>query len=174
MAILILDSSIGFPVLSIAAISIQCLLVGFIASMGNRKKMFNRKFLEENFGEEHWKAFGQRIQPFGYPDMGNGRYSEKLSYADWYTFNNGQRTHYNFVEQVGSVLALILVAALAFPMLAGYLGWGYFVGRLVYTFGYIKFGPKGRNIGALIMDLVLLVLFVVAIYSGVKVWNGSQ
>jgi hypothetical protein len=33
-----------------------------------------------------------------YPDMGNGRYSEKLSYKEWFEFNNAIRVHYNYIE----------------------------------------------------------------------------
>jgi hypothetical protein len=31
----------------------------------------------------------------GYPDMGSGRYSAKLSDEEWIKFNNYQRAHYN-------------------------------------------------------------------------------
>jgi len=174
MVLIIADSSIGFPLLSIAAIGIQCIVIGFIASMGNRKKMFTQEFMEQHFGEDHWKAFGTRITKDGYPDMGNGRYAQRLSYEDWYNFNNGQRAHYNSVEQVASVVALILVTAFYLPMVAGYLGWTYFVGRIIYTMGYLKAGPKGRLVGALVMDLPLLALFVTSIYSGIKIWYGSN
>jgi hypothetical protein len=33
-------------------------------------------------------------------DMGSGRFSDKLSYAEWFEFNCAQRGHYNFIEQV--------------------------------------------------------------------------
>ncbi len=34
----------------------------------------------------------------GYPDLGSGVYSEKLSYKDWFNFNLSQRAHFNFLE----------------------------------------------------------------------------
>jgi hypothetical protein len=36
--------------------------------------------MRDNFGEEHKNATGRDAEKGGYPDMGNGRYSSKLSY----------------------------------------------------------------------------------------------
>lgn len=44
-----------------------------------RKSIFNKAFMQKHFGEEHKKATGQEIEAGGYPDMGEGRYSKKLS-----------------------------------------------------------------------------------------------
>jgi len=54
--------------------------------------------MTDNFGEIHKKATGKEVEEGGYPDMGSGVYSMKLSYKDWYDFNNGQRVHLNYVE----------------------------------------------------------------------------
>jgi len=105
--------------------------------------------------------------------MGSGRYSERLSYKDWYIFNNSQRVHYNFVEQVASIIALIFITALALPQLAGYLGWAYFIGRLAYAVGYAVNGPKGRLVGAIFFDLAMLTLFVTSIVSVTRLYNGT-
>jgi hypothetical protein len=48
----------------------------------------------------------------GFPDCGSGRYSEKLDYKDWYDFNNAQRVHMNYVEQLPLIMALIFISAL--------------------------------------------------------------
>jgi hypothetical protein len=53
--------------------------------------------MRDNFGEEHKLVTGLDIEKGGYPDMGNGRYSAKLPYQEWYRFNNAQRVHNNFV-----------------------------------------------------------------------------
>lgn len=50
------------------------------------------------FNEIHEKEIGGKPPGNGYPDSGNGRYSMDLSYAEWYSFNNWQRVHYNFLE----------------------------------------------------------------------------
>ena len=39
-----------------------------------------------------------------------GRYSNTLSYKDWYQFNNAQRVHYNLVENIASIITLHLCA----------------------------------------------------------------
>lgn len=46
-----------------------------------RKKIFNKEFLEKNFQDLHEREVKEPIQPNGYPDTGNGRYSDKLSYG---------------------------------------------------------------------------------------------
>lgn len=45
-----------------------------------RNQVFNQEFMEKNFGEIHKSEIGQPIPPMGYPDMGSGVYSQKLSY----------------------------------------------------------------------------------------------
>jgi len=41
---------------------------------------------------------GEQVNKEGYPDMGSGRYSDKLSWKDWYYFNLAQRCHMNYLE----------------------------------------------------------------------------
>lgn len=71
--------------------SLICLhltVTGFWAG-GQRKKAFKPEFMEENFKTEHERYFpGTSYSKEGYPDMGSGRYSQRLSYRDWYIFNN--------------------------------------------------------------------------------------
>ena len=56
------------------------------------------------------KAPVPKFSDNGYPDMGMGRYSNTLSYKDWYQFNNAQRVHYNLVENIASIITLHLCA----------------------------------------------------------------
>lgn len=52
-----------------ALIALHILTVGF-SVMSERKKVFNKEFLKNNFGEEHKKATGQDISnTLGYPDV---------------------------------------------------------------------------------------------------------
>ena len=44
--------------------------------------------MEENFGQEHELAFGEKILKGGYPDCGSGRYTIKAGYEDWMKFNS--------------------------------------------------------------------------------------
>ena len=66
----------------------------------------------QQFNELHQEAFGTDISPGGYPDTGNGFYADKLSYKDWYTFNNWQRAHLNFWETIAPVFTLCLICAI--------------------------------------------------------------
>ena len=54
-----------------------------------RAKVFNGEFMKKHFGEEHMKAYPKdtKTPQYGYPDMGSGFYSKKLSYKDWFEFN---------------------------------------------------------------------------------------
>jgi hypothetical protein len=47
----------------------------------------------EQFVQTHKEAFPEDVnaditKTIGFPDMGSGYYSKKLSYADWYRFCN--------------------------------------------------------------------------------------
>lgn len=110
----------------------------------------------------------------GYPDMGCGRYAAKLSDEDWLLFNNAQRAHYNFVEGVATYILLILVSGLYYPLYATYLGIAIFIGRLLFSIGYVSKGPNGRLIGALLVDFGLLGLVVLSVMSGLNVTKGKS
>lgn len=45
-----------------------------------RQQVFNQEFMDKNFKEVHEAEIGQPIVAGGYPDMGSGVYSQKLSY----------------------------------------------------------------------------------------------
>ena len=52
----------------------------------------------------------------GFPDAGDGRYSEKLSYSDWYVFNQVVRAHQHFVEVLPAILTILFLSGLFLPM----------------------------------------------------------
>eukprot|EP01034_Spumella_vulgaris_P031779 gene31779-39260_t len=64
-------------------------------AMGFRKNFKSKEYLNKPevkaLQEQHKKEFGTEINDHGYPDMGNGRYSQLLSYGQWVSFNNAQR-----------------------------------------------------------------------------------
>ena len=69
--------------------------LGFYSSFvvtGSRMDTFKRNYaqIEKKYGEEHEKALGDgaKINPLGYPDMGNNLYADLLPYKDWVMFNN--------------------------------------------------------------------------------------
>lgn len=63
------------------------------------------------FDEIHEREVGGKAPALGYPDTGNGRYSNDLSYADWFSFNNFQRVQYNFLEQITPMLVWIFIGS---------------------------------------------------------------
>jgi glutathione S-transferase len=122
-----------------------------------RGKFFNKAFFEKH---ELPVAKG------GYPDMGCGRYADKLTLEEWQQFNNAQRGHQNYVEQMGSIVASMLVCGLFFPRIAFGFGLMYVVGRELYAMGYRSSGPSGRRVGAITQDIALLVIIGAAAYGG--------
>ena len=147
-------------------IAFEILLIGFFIPGKLRGEVFNEEFMKKYFGEEHKNATGKEIEKGGYPDMGNGKYSAKLSYEDWYKFNNAQRAHHNFVEFAPSGFVMLFIAGIYFPVASAVLGLALFIGRIFYSIGYAKGGPSGRFIGVLIGDLAILGLFGLSITSG--------
>ena len=89
-----------YPLVLLACVilCIECFLMGMCVVAPARFRTFNKEFMEQ-FKEEHSAAFpGTDPAVGGFPDCGEGRYSQKLAYADWITFNTAMRVHMNFVE----------------------------------------------------------------------------
>jgi hypothetical protein len=141
--------------------------------MGFRKQVFKSpEFLNKkevlSLQEEHKKHFGSNFNDLGYPDMGNGRYSDLLSYDQWVKFNNLQRVHYNMVESSGPVLAMVVVCGLYYPVFCSVLGNAYALGMLIYSYGYnSKSGADGRLIGAIMRTLATLALVGLCFYRAI-------
>ena len=77
-----------------------------------RKECFSEEFMSQ-FNGEHQKAFGTDAPVGGLPDDGNGYYSKKLPYKDWYVFNNWVRAHLNFLETMMPNIVMIAIAMLS-------------------------------------------------------------
>ena len=97
----------------------------------------------------------------GYPDCGSGRYSQQLSYKDWFIINCGQRCQLNFFEQLPIVLICTVISGMQYPLYTFYAQVLYCIARLMYGFGYMT-SPKARVPGALLCDVALLGLIVMA------------
>ena len=129
-----------------------------------RSKAFNKEFMSQ-FNTEHQAAFGTDAPVLGHPDDGNGYYAQKLGYAEWYEFNNWSRAHMNFLETIAPVMTMVFITALRQPLWACISIYTMVFGRLIYALGYCKAGPKGRVLGAIIVDLGLLSVFVGGFWS---------
>ena len=154
------------------AIAIQYVATAYAFTFRARTQVFTRKFMEQ-FKAEHIAAFpGKKHAPeFGYPDSGNGYYGKKLPYADWFKMNNGQRCQLNFLEHLNFIVVGTMIAAFYYPVWALALQCFIFVGRLAYSIGYTVYGPSGRLIGAIIMDLAIFATFGLMVASCFKLMN---
>jgi glutathione S-transferase len=72
--------------------------------------------------------------------------AEKSSAAA-YSFNCAQRAHANFIENVPTFLATLLLSGLRFPLTSAALGGVWIASRVVYARGYAnsKHGDKGKG-----------------------------
>lgn len=116
------------------------------------------------FNNLHGTSVGGEAPKGGYPDMGNGRYAANWRYDEWFTFNNWQRAHYNYIEQLTPTIVWILIGCAYRPLASAILGFLYFIGRVVFTVGYSKSSNK-RILGALIIDVAFLGLFILSIIT---------
>lgn len=139
-----LSRDYAWVILSSATIAMQVVFTGF--GVGKLRKSLN----------------------VPYPDMGNGRFAAKLNDEDWEKFNNYQRAHYNYVEQVSSIQTLLLLGGLFYPKIAAALGLKYVFGRFLFTRGYRKHGAKGRLTGSPFIAISLLGLFGVTVFGSTK------
>lgn len=164
-----LSSEYGYLIISLVLVCIHYIFVMFFFVGRARGKVFTKEFMERNFNEVHRHELGADAPRGGYPDMGNGRYSERLTYAEWYEFNNAQRAHYNYLEHLPVVLFLGVAAGIKLPLEAAIAEMVYLIGRVFYSIGYVLKGPSGRLIGALLADLGLLALLGLGLYSGISI-----
>ena len=140
---------------------IQCFLAGGGVSF-RRTKAFSGKFLKEKIAEPNNFKFKPAVQ--GYPDMGNGLYSDQLDFEQWIKFNQAQRVHQNFVEWIAIFVVLLWICHLCYPRTAWMFNVLYIVGRALYGIGYNK-QPKSRILGALSFILGTFVLIGVVGYG---------
>ena len=134
--------------------------------------------MKENFAQIFKESFPEisdtKPTKLGFPDIGSGRHSEKLSYKSWVEFNNAVRTHLNLVEQIHFILVFFMVGGLILPKIIMVLSWMSAIGRIIYVLGYIFKGANGRLLGAFFNIIpsyfTTLVALIVLIVAGIK--NG--
>ena len=168
------DNAVFFQ-LTLLGFAIYAILYFFTAfSQGViRKRIFNKEFMSQ-FNEEHQAAFGGNDAPVGgLPDDGNGYYAAKLSYGDWFTFNNWQRAHMNFLETIMPVAVMTFITSINQPLWSCISIYVLIAGRVMYAIGYCKGGPKGRVVGAIVTDLGLLAVLVGGFYS-IFTWDLTE
>ena len=121
-------------------------MINFLIMGRSRMTAFKKDFLSQ-FSEMHYDAMktsgksdklSTGPDPAGYPDCGNGFYSEKWDYGTWFTFNVRSRTYKNFLDVVTPAVVFLLIGGLEIPWISIGAGILFFISRLAYTIGYIK------------------------------------
>lgn len=133
-------------------ITVHYFVLGFW-TMKVRISIFTKDFIKGNFDEEHKEA-GIRTPAMGYPDFGNGYYSKKLSYKDWFTFNCALRVHQNCVEMFTPTLLSILAVGLFSPIASVVSGILYLLLRFNYGTRYMDKAQGVELAGFMIFALV--------------------
>ena len=156
----LIKSPYALVVLGNLLICIQILVLVYMYIIPYRLKTFTKKFHKDNgFDELHRTAFKKGPADMGYPDTGNGRYSMKLPYKEWYKFNCAQRVHMNYIEGFTVFVLGTFITGLIHPHLTFGIQCVYLIGRQLYSQGYMK-GAQYRLIGAYLYQLANLAVFV--------------
>ena len=166
---------IGYIFIGVGLLGLQNQVIAFYHTLGARKRVFNKEWLEANLKEDHQLHMGADAPapPYGYPDMGAGIYSRMLPYKEWFEFNCVQRVHQNNVEHLAWTLPLFALNGLFFPRATATLCGTVLVGRELYRTGYMSpEGPtsKVREMGAYPLNIaealaVLSVCFIFLRYQ---------
>ena len=68
-------------------------------------------------------------------------------------FNSVQRAHQNTLESYPIVMVGMFACGLKHPITSAVCGMIYSVGRIIYGYGYAKYGPQSRMIGGIISHI---------------------
>ena len=149
--------------LSVALLCFECWFIGMFISNYARHTTFTKEFMAQ-FNDMHREATGkdQTGDSGGFPDCGDGRYAEKLGYAEWHRYCSFFRAHNNFVEQLPVIVTILVFSGLFLPKTTMWIGFINVISRGVYTFSYIYKGPNWRFVGAL-ANLCTYLLVIVAL-----------
>ena len=143
------------------------IILGLMTSV-TRRKFFPQAWMEENFGQEHEEAFGEKIGAGGYPDVGEGRYAKALGLRQWEALNNALRGFQNYKENITMYIGITLVSGLYYPIFAAGCCAALLAGRLLYAIGYSFKGANWRLPGATITFIAFILLVGSALYGSVK------
>ena len=77
------------------------------------------------------------------------------------------------MENISQILTMLITCGLYYPVTTAVIGGVYFLGRLIYTFGYLT-GAKGRMLGVpfVMMTQFLLPFFTIASLAMLATKNG--
>jgi glutathione S-transferase len=161
---MVIPDSYAWVLLSVVCICLHCYLQG-VPIGGLRRKFFNKAFFAKHFPHIN-------NNESGYPDMGQGRFADRLSDEDWITFNNAQRAHQNYLEALPLIITLVLVSGITYPRLAVFAAGLIIIGRQIYAGSYRKSGSKGRYNGLMLVIPSLFVCLIASVMSILEIGGG--
>jgi hypothetical protein len=118
--------------------------------------------IDAKFGEEHRQALGadQKINKYGYPDIGNNLYADVLPYIDWVKVNNAQRAHESLVNSLIIFYPNAFLGLLVYPRWTTALMYSFLFFRYFHMKGYLSFRGYNRAVGAEEFSKLTLVLLL--------------
>ena len=126
----------------------------------------------QQFVEEHKKVYPGDDHPLdmsGLPDQGYGWYSKKWDPDTWLEYNQVNRAHMNYLENLPYMIFLPPIAGVFFPVPALTGVYCLWFGRMMYTAGYVGGVQGARGSGFLIQFCNILMLLICSIWTAVKV-----
>lgn len=122
-------------------------------TMRHRVKYYTKEHLEK-FRHLH-KEHQVRTGAMGYPDYGNGVYSQKLSYKDWFNFNCVLRVHQNAVELIPAAVISLLAVGLFNPILSVFTGLIFLAVRFHYGQCYMNKAQGVETAGLISIAIIV-------------------
>lgn len=117
------------------------ILVYFGVNMSNgrlRDRVFSKDFMKNNF-EAAFKEFGKSAPHMGVPDCGTGRFSDKLPYDTWVSYNAAQYTANTGIQSIVGTVLLTLGFGFYVPKFGIAVGLFFIFWRILHVvFGRIK------------------------------------
>ena len=141
---------------------VQFMVINF--SGGRYRKYFRKEEMEKKFGHHFEKRPEKSVPKGGYPDCGNGKHSDLLTYKEWYEFNLAQRTAKNYLESITLLTFALFVLTIVQPWYAFWHGLFNLVMRSLYTFFYNQ-SAKARVYAAPLLLFNQTIVLVEATYA---------
>ena len=173
--IVIVPREYPLVLLTIMLMNLLLLYTQLFVGGKSRGESFNKKHMDI-FAAEHANA-NVALNTAGYPDCGEGRYSDKLEYKDWYNYASNVRSAANLIEHFPFIIGTLAIGGLFLPITATAVGFIQFFARVTYIIGYQRGGPKGRIVGALAGHLSIVLFSLVAFLAAISaffVWKPNK
>jgi hypothetical protein len=161
------SNEFGFVVVAASTVSLHYAIYG-IRCGSTRYSTF--KVCEDSEEAKAMIQGSKRLKSFpkgAHPDAGNGRFSQLLSFDEWYSFNCLQRAHANYGETITPTITCCILSGLFFPRLSSGCAAVGILGREMYLAAAKKDFNK-RGPGFLLANISLLVMAGAALFGGVK------